>query len=84
MFKKVTNKNAYKSANKHYWHLRDKQTGNDYLFSDAQMISALRRAKDNQEDVPKAKTDFTPALCCLVGFVGGALVSCGVWCVFVL
>lgn len=49
MLRKVLNKNAYKTANKHYYHLRD-QEGVDYLFSQAQIDSAAKRADANPED----------------------------------
>lgn len=49
MLRKVPNKNAYKTANKFYYHLRDLD-GVDYLFSQAQIDSAAQRAAANPED----------------------------------
>lgn len=76
MLRKVPNRNAYKTANKYYYHLRDKE-GVYYLFSQAQVDSAAKRAEANPEDTQYEfeEQESSFAFGVLTGIVIGAL-SC--------
>jgi hypothetical protein len=50
-FKKVENKNRYKTAGNYYWYIKNGK--DEYLFSESQMETAKLRAKKNPEDLPK-------------------------------
>jgi hypothetical protein len=49
MLRKIENRDRYRTADKHYYHLRDGET--DYLFSDSQLETAEERALNNPEDL---------------------------------
>jgi len=51
MFKKVENKNRYKTAGNYYWYIKNGK--DEYLFSESQMETAKLRARKNPEDLPK-------------------------------
>ena len=79
VFKKVENKNRYRSAVSHYWYLK---AGNkDYLFSEAQTITAAVRAEKNPEDIPKNYFTinewgfFACGLICGIIFSGGVFLA---------
>jgi hypothetical protein len=79
VFKKVENKNRYRSAVSHYWYLKIGKS--DYLFSESQMITAAARAEKNPEDIPKTSFTlnewgfFAFGLICGIIFSGGVFLA---------
>ena len=74
MFRQVENKDRYKTAQNFYWHIRDKDV--DYLFTQAALTEAEKRALKNPEDIPAPRdpegqhpyfNGFTTGIIC--GFV---------------
>ena len=71
MFKQVKNKSRYKSAQPHYWYIRDR--GVNYLFTHSALVEAEKRALKNPEDIP-ANSDETKDRF-MNGFVSGFVVG---------
>ena len=75
MFRQVENKDRYRTAQYFYWYIRDKDI--DYLFTQAALEEAERRALNNLEDIPesrepepeKGRSCFFNGL--LTGLIGG-------------
>ena len=57
-FTKVENKNAYRSSDPDYWHIRCSEV--DYLFPTSQLEIAFNRAQKNQEDLPLPEIEVIP------------------------
>lgn len=77
MFTKVENKNPYVTSREYYWHVQDNNI--DYLFTESQLKTAMDRALNNPEDLPKlappedCEDTFSSGF--YIGFLSGGLAT---------